>query len=123
MSQQARRKAKEQRKEKLRPCGIYIGDSFRLFVDGSSNRQGVGAGVLLISPDGEIIEQFIRLWFKASNNEAEYEALIVGLKLAAAVEADEVIVFCDSQLIVNQSIGEFVARDERMTAYAKAVIR
>lgn len=94
-------KAKEQRKEKLRPCSIYIDDSFRLFVDGSSNRQGAGAGVLLISPDGEIIEQSIRLGFKASNNEAEYEALIAGLKLAAAAEADEVIVFCDSQLIVN----------------------
>ena len=61
--------------------------------------------------------------FKASNNEAEYEALIAGLKLAVAAEADEVIVFCDSQLIVNQSTGEFVARDERMSAYAKEVIR
>ena len=80
--------------------------------------------MLLISPDGEIIEQSIRLGFKASNNEAEYEALITGLKLAvAAAEADEVIVFCDSQLIVNQSTGEFEARDERMSAYAKEVIR
>ena len=61
--------------------------------------------------------------FKASNNEAEYEALIAGLKLAKAAEADEVIVFCDSQLIVNQSTGEFTARDERMSAYAKEVIR
>ena len=61
--------------------------------------------------------------FKASNNEAEYEALIAGLKLAAAAEADEVIIFCDSQLIVNQSTGEFAASDERMSAYAKEVIR
>ena len=88
-------RAKEQMKEKLRPCSIFIGDSFRLFVDGSSIRQGARAGVLLISPDGEIIEQSIRLGFKASNNEAEYEALIAGLKLAVAAEAGEVIVFCD----------------------------
>ena len=52
---EAQPKAKEQRKEKLRPCSIYIGDSFRLFVDGSSNHQGAGAGVLLISPEEEKI--------------------------------------------------------------------
>ena len=40
---EAQPKAKEQRKKKLRPCSIYIGDSLRRFVDGSSNRQGVGA--------------------------------------------------------------------------------
>ena len=51
---------------------------------------------MLISPDGEILEQSIRLGFTASNNEAEYEALIAGLKLAVAAEADEVIIFCDS---------------------------
>ena len=60
--------------------------------------------------------------FKASNNEAEYEALIAELKLAIAVEAD-VIVFCDSQLIVNQTTGEFATRDERMSAYTKEVSR
>ena len=61
--------------------------------------------------------------FKALNNDAEYEALIVGPKLAIAAEADEVIVFCDSQLIVNQTTGEFAARDDRMSAYAKEVSR
>jgi len=109
----AQAKVKEQKKEKkLKPCSIYIGNSFRLFVHGSSNRQGAGAGVVLISPDGQVLEQSIRLGFKASNNEAEYETLITGLKLAATVQADEVIVFCDSQLIVNQTTSEFAARDE-----------
>ena len=61
--------------------------------------------------------------FKASHKDAEYEALIARLKLAAAVQVDEVIVFCDSQLIVNQTTGEFAARDERKLAYAKEVIR
>ncbi|GMP39184.1 hypothetical protein CsSME_00010126 [Camellia sinensis var. sinensis] len=86
---EAQPKAKEQENEKLRPCNIYIGDSFRLFINGSSNWQGAGAGVVLISPDGEILEQSIRLGFKASNNEAKYEALITGLKLAVAAEVDE----------------------------------
>ena len=78
---------------------------------------------MLISPDREILEQSIRLGFKASNNEAEYEALIAGLKLAVAAEADEVIIFCDSQLIVNQTTGEFATRDERMLTYAKEVVK
>ncbi|XP_028081944.1 uncharacterized protein LOC114283321 [Camellia sinensis] len=55
--------------------------------------------------------------FKALNNEAEYEALIAGLKLAVTIEVDVVIVFYDSQLIVNQAIGEYAARDERMSTY------
>lgn len=88
--------AKQRKEKKLRPYSIYIDDSFRLFVDGSSNRQGVGAGVVLVSPDGQMLEQSIHLGFKASNNEVEYEALILGLKLVAAMEADEVMVFCDS---------------------------
>ena len=81
------------------------------------------AEVVLVSPNGQILEQSIRLGFKASNNEAEYEALIAGLKLAVAVEADEVIIFYDSQFIVNQTIGEFATRDECMSAYAKEVSR
>ena len=48
-----------------------------------------------------MLEQSIRLGCKASNNEAKYKALIAGLKLAAAMKANEVIVFCDFQLIVN----------------------
>ena len=52
--------------------------------------------MVLVSLDGLILEQSIRLGFKASNNEAEYEALIAGLKLTVAMEVDEVIVFCDS---------------------------
>lgn len=79
--------------------------------------------MVLVSPDGQMIEQSIHLGFKALNNESEYETLIVGLKLAAVVEAEDVVVFCDSRLIVNQTIGEYIARDERMVAYVKEVIK
>ncbi|XP_028102551.1 uncharacterized protein LOC114301784 [Camellia sinensis] len=95
----------------------------RLNIDRSSNRQEAQAGVMLVSQDGRMLEQSIRLGFKASNNKVEYEVLIAGLKLAAAMKADEVVVFCDFQLIVNQAIGEYTARDERMIAYVKEVVR
>lgn len=59
-------------------------------VDGSSNDQGVGAGVILISLEGEEVSYTIKFEFKATNNQAEYEAFIVGLKLAQALRAGKV---------------------------------
>jgi hypothetical protein len=53
-----------------------------LSVDGASNIRGSGAGVVLEGPDGVLIEQSLRFAFRASNNQAEYEALIAGMKLA-----------------------------------------
>uniref|UniRef100_A0A2N9H645 Uncharacterized protein n=1 Tax=Fagus sylvatica TaxID=28930 RepID=A0A2N9H645_FAGSY len=94
---------------------------WRLFVDGASNAMGSGAGVVLISPEGLIIEQAVRLNFWASNNEAEYEAFLIGLKCARRLGADRLRVFCDSQLVVNQISGEYQARDERMALYLRAV--
>ncbi|KAG7529614.1 Ribonuclease H domain, partial [Arabidopsis suecica] len=71
----------------------------------------------LPSPTSEILEQSFRLLFTASNNEAEYEALIAGLRLAQGVGADEVIAYSDSQLVVNQFNGDYEAKDSRMEAY------
>ena len=53
-----------------------------LSVDGSSIQQGCGAGVILEGPNDVLIEQSLRFAFKASNNQAEYEALIAGILLA-----------------------------------------
>ncbi|XP_072066845.1 uncharacterized protein [Arachis hypogaea] len=52
-----------------------------LYVDGSSNNEGCGAGIRLEAEDGFILEHSIHLAFKASNNQSEYEALIAGLRL------------------------------------------
>ena len=56
--------------------------SWRVFVDGASSAMKAGAGIALITPEGIRLEHSFRLGFKASNNEAEYEALITGLKTA-----------------------------------------
>jgi len=53
-----------------------------LSVDGSSNQQGSGAGIILEGHNGVLIEQALRFAFKASNNQADYEALIAGMLLA-----------------------------------------
>ena len=61
---------------------------WKLSVDGASNAQGSGAGLILTSPEGIDIEYALRFGFRASNNEAEYEAVIAGLNLAHSLEVD-----------------------------------
>ena len=58
-----------------------------LNVDGASRHTGVGLGLQLEAPTGEIIEHAIRLDFPASNNEAEYEAIIAGINVAISVSS------------------------------------
>jgi hypothetical protein len=58
-----------------------------LFVDGASNSKGLRAGVVLVSPEGLVLEQAVRLKFSASNNEAENEALLIGLRTAERLGA------------------------------------
>ncbi len=72
---------------------------------------------MLVSPEGLVLEQAVRLKFLVSNNKAEYEALLIGLKTARKLGACHLQVFCDSQLMANQISGEYQARDERMSAY------
>ncbi|MCI84401.1 gag-pol polyprotein, partial [Trifolium medium] len=69
-----------------------------LSIDGSSNLKGSGAGVVLEGPDGVLMEQSLRFAFKASNNQAEYEALLAGMKLAKEMEVQELKAQSDSQL-------------------------
>ena len=75
---------------------------WKLSVDGAANAQGSGAGLILTSPEGIDIEYALRFGFRASNNEAEYEAVIVGLNLAHSMEVDQLEVYNDSQLVVKK---------------------
>ena len=74
---------------------------WRLSVDGAANAQGSGAGLILTSPNGIDLEYALKFGFQASNNEAECEAVIVGLYLAHSMEADQLKVSSDSQLVVK----------------------
>ncbi|XP_028068078.1 uncharacterized protein LOC114270707 [Camellia sinensis] len=89
-----------------------------LYIDGSSNNQGSGTGVVLMSPEGFIGEQALKLGWKASNNETEYEALLAGLRSVEHFSAKQLLVFSDSQLVVNQLTGIYETRDERIAMYA-----
>ncbi|XP_022865611.1 uncharacterized protein LOC111385455 [Olea europaea var. sylvestris] len=76
---------------------------WKLYVDGSSTRERSGVGVVLISPEHRIFCETLPFNFKASNNEAEYEALIAGARMASGLGISDLIIHCDSQLIVNQN--------------------
>ncbi|XP_024029260.1 uncharacterized protein LOC112093922 [Morus notabilis] len=94
---------------------------WKLYVDGSSNDNGSGAGLVLHTPEGHKVTSAVRFEFPASNNEAEYEALLAGLRLAEHLKAENLDIFSDSQLIVNQVKGQYQTRDEKMAAYLKNV--
>src|SRR5262249_22140699 len=88
-----------------------------LFMDGSSNKMGSGAGVVLNRPNDVTIESALRFEFPATNNEAEYKAMILGLQLAKNMGIKSLRVVSDSQLVVGQIRGEFEVKDEAMTLY------
>ncbi|KAL0313505.1 UNVERIFIED_CONTAM: Ribonuclease HI [Sesamum radiatum] len=85
-----------------------------LHVDGSSNANNGGAGVLLRSPDGVEMEMAARLSFPATNNEAEYEALVLGLQLALEMGVKEISMCTDSQLVAMQVEGSYETREQTM---------
>ncbi|KAI5354401.1 hypothetical protein L3X38_007296 [Prunus dulcis] len=94
-----------------------------LHVDGSANQQGCGAGLVLTTPEGLKIEYALRFNFRTSNNEAEYEALLAGLRLAKSMNAKQIRIHSDSQLIVNQVTADFAAKDASMYAYLSTAHR
>ena len=57
--------------------------------------------MVLLLPEGDVVECMIRLNFPTTNNEAEYEALVAGLDLARVAGATSVVIYCDSQVITN----------------------
>lgn len=87
-----------------------------IYADGGSrgNPGPSGIGVILFDDDGNIIEQLAEFIGKTTNNQAEYQALIMGLQEALGCGASEVIVHLDSQLLVSQLTGEYRVKNENI---------
>jgi hypothetical protein len=90
-------------------------------IDGSSTKSAGGIGIILKSPEGDVIKQAVRLQYSTTNNEAEYEALLTGLKMAKVLGATELNVLSDSQLVVEQVNGDYEAKEGRMQQYLNLV--
>ena len=80
-----------------------------------------GAGIVLLSPEGDMVKCMVHLDFPITNNEAEYEALVAGLDLAKAARAASVVIYYNSQVITNQVNGGYECKDERMKRYLDQV--
>ena len=74
-------------------------------------------GLVLISPEGITIEKSLRLGFSATNNEAEYEALLEGMSMVKKLGGKSINMFSNSRLVVGQENGELEVRDDRMQEY------
>jgi ribonuclease HI/dsDNA-binding SOS-regulon protein len=94
---------------------------WKLHVDGSSHSGGSGAGILLTCPEGKEYPYALQFGFKTTNNEAEYEALIAGLRLARELGVRVLEAFSDSQIVVQQVNGEYEARDRSLQRYLEMV--
>ncbi|GJZ13833.1 reverse transcriptase domain-containing protein [Tanacetum coccineum] len=96
-------------------------EPWTLFTDGSSCIDGSGAGLILTSPEGAEFAYALRFQFTASNNEAEYEALLAGLRIAAQMGVRNIRVSVDAKLVANQVLGTYIAKEENMIKYLEKV--
>jgi len=88
-----------------------------LFVDGASNAKGSRVGVVLISPEKEVLLYSLRFTFPISNNTVEYETLLAGMRFAEKLEVKSLTTHNDSQLVVQQFQGAFEVREPVLTRY------
>ncbi|VFQ87956.1 unnamed protein product [Cuscuta campestris] len=95
---------------------------WEMAVDGASGPRGYGGGIVFTTLEGFKIYHAIVFNFKLTNNEAEYEALAGGLRLAQALKISRVNIKSDSSLIVGQVTGNMEAREGRMAQYKDLVL-
>nr|XP_023882263.1 uncharacterized protein LOC111994609 [Quercus suber] len=94
-------------------------ETWMIQTDGSSAQKRGGVGVVITTPNGETLKYGVRLKFPATNNEAEYEGILTGLRLGKELGARNLLIQNDSKLVIGQVKGEYEAKEERMQKYLK----
>lgn len=100
-----------------------MGQFWKLYFDGASNAEGAGAKAVLVSITGDQYLVAIKLHFNNSNNTAEYEGCIVGLKLAQSMGVKRLAVFSDLELVIRQSTGAYTTKELHLLPYHRHVIK
>jgi ribonuclease HI len=95
--------------------------TWTMYFDGSVMKEGAGVGLVLISPLGIRMKYMVRLHFLTSNNAAEYEALINGLRIAVELGIKRLEIIGNSKLVVGQVMKDKNCVDPKMAAYCQAV--
>jgi ribonuclease HI len=94
-----------------------------MYFNGSLKLEGGGAGVLFISPKGEQLKYVFKILFEVSNNEAEYEALLHGLRPAAFLGIKRLLVYDDSLLMIQQVNKDWDINKDTMNAYVAEICK
>jgi ribonuclease HI len=92
-----------------------------MYFDGSLNIDGAGAGVLFVSPSKEQLWYVLRIYFPPSNNAAEYEACLHGLRIVVELGVKCLYIYGDSALVINQLNKDWDTTSEKMDAYCKSI--
>ena len=92
-----------------------------LHFDGANSKEGNGARILLISPTGRWVPFYFKLEYEATNNVAEYEALLIGLQTARSMNIQSIKVLGDSELVVRQVRNQCQTKHPRLRAYRNEV--
>jgi ribonuclease HI len=96
-------------------------EHWEMYFDSSLKIEDAGAGVLLISPKGEQLKYILQIFWKFSNNKAEYKALLHGLCLAISLGIKQLLVYSDSAVVINQVNKSWDRNKENMDAYCLEV--
>ena len=83
----------------------------------AQNRRGIG--VVITTPDEEVLKYEVQLKFPTTNNEAEYKRILTGLSLGKALRVENLLVQSDSKLVIGQILEEYEAKEERMQKYLR----
>nr|GEW77630.1 hypothetical protein [Tanacetum cinerariifolium] len=97
-------------------------DIWKLYTDGDSNEHGSRAGLILIDMEGIEYSYALRLNFVKSNNDAEYEALLAGLRIATKIKVKKIHAFADSKLVASQVEGSYEAKVRKPIGLTKGVL-
>lgn len=101
-----------------------IGESYpgwRMFFDGAANFKGVGIGALLISELGNHYAVLAKIRFPCTNDMAEYEACILGIRMAVDMNIKELLVIGDSDLLIHRVQGEWTTKNLKILPYLHCV--
>ena len=120
----------EAKSQDIRSLFLEFADTFKnrksvnIYADGASrgNPGNAGAGIIITAEDGKVIKKTGKYLGKTTNNEAEYQALIIALEEAKAMGATDIKIFADSELMVRQIKGEYKVKSEGLRPlYGKAM--
>jgi ribonuclease HI len=94
---------------------------WNMVFDGASSSEGIGTGVVLVSPCQETMSLSYKLEFEVTNNVEEYEALVLGLRATKEMGIEEITLFGDAEVIIQQVRNAYWSKHPRLRSYINEV--